>query len=586
MEQATAYLQQQAGNGYPEAQGLLEQLGAQEDLIISKTATVQTTSLRTNAYDTLLSLPILGSATTAFARRSERLQVKKLVSNAGSITLPAVVTPQIGIPAPDETVTKEDIRQDLKDRRELKEVLRTAGGTSTLTKVALGALGIHALAQTAKAISAPPPSLTMPPIQPQPDNSYTGVVNIRNCPGGTCPGFLSLSRPASDIGHSAPLCQIDTSRCVGNLCKTSPECGLAATTRPQPDGSTEVTYTVSPKTPGAFQVEYASEDGLATARYDVPATLPAGEEFITENNTPQQTEDSHFDMPDSAISTREKRASENCIDMAISANGVAYVGRGYDWNPIQNTRWREVGSATYSQHPVRVNNKDCHPVYEVQRYYGRQKITRTEYWRENYPRTVSCNGGGNGTAIPSQQSDPSGLHFSYIGPFNISSDHRCIAPDNVAYDCPNDKAFAPPPNTPGGPLYISGIPRGRWNTALRGINPNAVASNADGQHVRWGSYVNRLKSVYPNARCEGQNHGQPNAAFLNLDNLVDVYNVEASENPALNCAAANSFSVQPNTPANPLRINLIPIGETNKALNGANPNALVTKGYGRGIGLN
>ncbi len=370
---------------------------------------------------------------------------------------------------------------------------------------------------------------------------------------------------------------------MGNLCKTSPECGLAATTRPQPDGSTEVTYTVSPKTPGAFQVEYASEDGLATARYDVPATLPAGEEFITENNTPQQTEDSHFDMPDSAISTREKRASENCIDMAISANGVAYVGRGYDWNPIQNTRWREVGSATYSQHPVRVNNKDCHPVYEVQRYYGRQKITRTEYWRENYPRTVSCNGGGNGTAIPSQQSDPSGLHFSYIGPFNISSDHRCIAPDNVAYDCPNDKAFAPPPNTPGGPLYISGIPRGRWNTALRGINPNAVASNADGQHVRWGSYVNRLKSVYPNARCEGQNHGQPNAAFLNLDNLVDVYNVEASENPALNCAAANSFSVQPNTPANPLRINLIPIGETNKALNGANPNALVTKGYGRFI---
>ncbi len=189
VEQATAYLQQQAGNGYPEAQGLLEQLGAQEDLIISKTATVQTTSLRTNAYDTLLSLPILGSATTAFARRSERLQVKKLVSNAGSITLPAVVTPQIGIPAPDETVTKEDIRQDLKDRRELKEVLRTAGGTSTLTKVALGALGIHALAQTAKAISAPPPSLTMPPHTASTGQQLHRCREYSQLPGRHLPGF-------------------------------------------------------------------------------------------------------------------------------------------------------------------------------------------------------------------------------------------------------------------------------------------------------------------------------------------------------------------------------------------------------------
>ena len=112
VEQATAYLQQQAGNGYPEAQDLLEKLGAPEDLTTAKAATAKTTSFRTSTYDTLLSLPVVGSATKAFVRRSERLKARKLVSSTGNVKLPAVVTPQIRIPAPDETVTKEDIRQD------------------------------------------------------------------------------------------------------------------------------------------------------------------------------------------------------------------------------------------------------------------------------------------------------------------------------------------------------------------------------------------------------------------------------------------------------------------------------------------
>ena len=356
------------------------------------------------------------------------------MSSTGNVKLPAVVTPQIRIPAPDETVTKEDIRQDLKDKRELKEVLRTASGASTLTKVALGVLGVHALAQTAKAISTPPPQLSMSPIQPQSDNSYTGVVNIPNCPDGTCPGILSLSRPASDIGNSVSLCQIDTSQCVGNVCKSSPECGLAAITAPKPDGSTQVTYTVSPKASGAFQMEYASEGRLATARYGLPPS-PPGEDIAT--------------------SKRGKRDTVECRDMAITNNGIAYIPQVPKNDPsyvyeqfgvipsnLPYNRDREGGAVTFSNAAVRVANSPCNPVYRVYRWFGFSGYGRHLYWRENNPEIVNCIGGESGVRIPP------GIRFSDgmegMQPFNISSDDRCSPPDSAAYNCPDSKAFAPP----------------------------------------------------------------------------------------------------------------------------------------------
>ncbi len=557
VEQATVYLQQQAGNGYPEAQDLLEQLGAPEDILTTKTATDKA---RTSTYDALLSLPILGSATKAFAKRSERLQVKKLMSSAGSIKLPAVVTPQIGIPAPDETVTKEDLRQDLKDKRELKEVLRTAGSTSTLTKVALGVLGVHALAQTAKAVSAPPPPLTMSPIQPYEDHSYfEGVVNIPNCPDGTCPGTLSLSRPVSSSGSSAPLCQIDTSQCVGKVCETSPECGLAAMTTPKPDGSSQVKYAVAPEAPGSFKMQYDSKDGLATARYDLPASVREKRAL-------------------------EKRATVTCRNLAISDDGVAYIPRV---SPIYTTDWF-TAKYSYSTAAVRVTDTECDPVLQVRirpkRSLGGFYPSETSYWRENNAEVVTCSagsGGGNGLRIPHGKRHAD--EDSGSAPFNISSDFRCIAPDNVAYDCPHSRAIAPASNTPANLFFLTSIPAGRWNTGLSGNNPKVVIANNYGKYARWGGYVSRLKSVYPNARCDGQNNGQPNAAFLTSTNLNDVFNQETNQNPGLDCTTANSFSVSPNTPANPHLFSIIPYGQTNRGLTGTNPNALVTKGYGKFI---
>ena len=411
----------------------------------------------------------------------------------------------------------------------------------------------------------------MSPIQPQSDNSYTGVVNIPNCPDGTCPGILSLSRPASDIGDSVSLCQIDTSQCVGNVCKSSPECGLAAITAPKPDGSTQVTYTVSPKASGAFQMEYASEGRLATARYGLPPS-PPGEDIAT--------------------SKRGKRDTVECRDMAITNNGIAYIPQVPKNDPsyvyeqfgvipsnLPYNRDREGGAVTFSNAAVRVANSPCNPVYRVYRWFGFSGYGRHLYWRENNPEIVNCIGGESGVRIPP------GIRFSDgmegMQPFNISSDDRCSPPDSAAYNCPDSKAFAPPSNTPANPLYLPGIPKGRWNTALRGINPNAVVTNSDGTYVRWGAYVDNLRHAYPNARCEGDNKGQPNAGFLNIFNLVERYYDEANQNPGLDCTAANAFTVSPNTPANPLNINNIPLDEFNQALNGTDPDALVTNGQGQ-----
>ncbi len=565
VEQATAYLQQQAGNGYPEAQDLLAQLGAPEDILTAKT-----TSLRTSTYDTLLSLPVVGSATKAFARRSERLQVKKLLSSAGNIKLPAVVTPQIGIPAPDETVTKEDLRQDLKDKRELKEVLRTAGGTSLLTKIAIGALGVHALAQTAKAISTPPPSLTMSPIQPQSDNSYTGVVNIPNCPDGTCPGFLTLSRPVSALGSSAPLCQIDTSQCVDNVCETSPECGLAAITTAKSDGSSQVEYIVSPKTPGSFQMKYTSENGLVTANSDL-ARFPYTDATGSEPGN---------------VKSREKRQTlplAVCVDMLAEGDREWHAGTNTGFTPVwtdQSPSWGFYKSSRvnlYGNKAVKVKSQDCSPL-SLRLRHEPTSGNHTDLYVAAPKINVNCLGGGQGVRRISQPDSNGNYNFPN---WNIADNGTatCVPPDSIAYNCPTADAFTPSPNTPATPLTTNDIPIGYFNTALSSANPRVLVTNGQGQFARWGDLINSLKTNHPGARCEGPLKGQPNANFIQASDIDAAFNQTVAAYPALECQITNSFTPALTTPDTPLDYRTIPLGRFNQALSDtANPKAVITNG--------
>ena len=102
------------------------------------------------------------------------------------------------------------------------------------------------------------------------------------------------------------------------------------------------------------------------------------------------------------------------------------------------------------------------------------------------------------------------------------------------------------------PLNIANITLGGFNHALNQTNPEALVTNGQGQFVRWGDLLNYLKTNVPNARCDGELAGQPNAEFLQTGDLEAAFNTAHTAQPGLACKSADAFTVSPNTPANPL----------------------------------
>ena len=169
--------------------------------------------------------------------------------------------------------------------------------------------------------------------------------------------------------------------------------------------------------------------------------------------------------------------------------------------------------------------------------------------------------------------------FLTMGDLNKAFTQEASA--HPAFECSAANSFTPLLNTPADPLNVTDIPLGGFNQALGQTNPEALLTNGQGQLVRWGDLLNAIKATHPNARCDDPLAGQPNAEFLTWGDLNSAFSQAASTQPAIDCSTGNSFLVQPNTPADPLNINDIPLGGFNQALSQSNSRALVTNGQGQ-----